>query len=102
MGALVNGFPRTLSEFQRKYRVLKVEPQRSSYRIVATPLGAGGRGVKTFTYIVESKNYRLVGIEIDLKDGSSIKTSFNKVTPNAAVSRSLFQPSLEGYQETKF
>lgn len=102
MAALVNGFPRTLSSFQRKYRILQVENKRSSYRIVAAPLGSGARGVKTFTYLVDSKSYRLTGIEIDLKDGSSIKTVFNKVVPNAAVSRSLFQPSLEGYRETKF
>ncbi len=102
MAALANGFPRTIDEFQQKYRVLKVEPQENIYRIVAAPLGAAARGVETFTYVVESRNYRLVGIEIDLKDGSSVETVFTKVIPNAPVPLSLFEPSLEGYRETKF
>ncbi|MDF1740177.1 MAG: outer membrane lipoprotein carrier protein LolA [Verrucomicrobiales bacterium] len=102
MAALAKGFPRTLEEFQRKYRVLQVEPRDNTYRIVAAPLGADARGVQSFTYVVESRHFRLVGIEIDLKDGSSVETVFNKVVPNAPVPLSLFQPSLEGYRETTF
>lgn len=102
MGALASGFPRSYSDFQRKYRLQKVEPRHNTHRIVATPLGAGGRGVNTFTFVVDQRSYKLVGIEIDLKDGSSVKTVFNGVQTNAAVPLSLFQPDLTGYKEVKF
>ena len=102
MGALANGFPRSVAEFQRKYRLQGIESKNGSHRIVATPLGASGRGVNTFTFVVDHPSFRLTGIEIDLKDGSSVKTAFRDVQTNVAVPRSLFEPDLTGYRETKF
>lgn len=102
MAALANGFPRTLEAFQSNYRVLKIESRDNTYRIVAAPLGASARGVDSFTYVVQSDSFRLVGIEISLKDGSNVKTVFNRVQPNVPLLHELFQPSLEGYRETKF
>lgn len=102
MAALANGFPRSLPEFQKKYNVLEIRPEANTRRIVARPLGESGRGVQTFTFVVDASHYRLLGIEIDLEDGSSVDTVFRHVETNAAVSRSLFQPDLTGYTETKF
>lgn len=102
MAALANGFPRTLAEFQQRYRVLEVSPQANTKRIVTRPLGAGGRGVETFTFVVDGSHHRLLGIEIDLEDGSSVNTVFSRVQTNVGLARDLFKPSLEGYTETKF
>jgi outer membrane lipoprotein-sorting protein len=102
MAALTNGFPRTLAEFQQRYRVLEIRPEANTKRIVTRPLGAGGRGVETFTFVVDGSHHRLLGIEIDLEDGSSVNTVFSRVRTNVAMARDLFKPSLEGYTETKF
>lgn len=102
MAALANGFPRTLEEFQQRYRVLEIRPEANTKRIVTRPLGAGGRGVETFTFVVDGSHHRLLGIEIDLEDGSSVNTVFRRVQTNVAMPRDLFKPSLDGYTETKF
>jgi len=69
---------------------------------VAAPLGSAGRGVKTFTFILQKSSYYLTGIEIDLKDGSSVDTIFRDVYPNASMPKSLFYRDLTGYTQTKF
>jgi outer membrane lipoprotein-sorting protein len=102
MAALANGFPRSLPEFQQKYRVLEIRPESNTQRIVARPLGEGGRGVQTFTFVVDATHFRLLGIEIDLEDGSSVHTIFSRVETNVAMAADLFQPPLDGYTETKF
>ncbi len=102
MAALANGFPRNVEDFQRRYRLLEVRAEGNTRRIVAQPLGEAGRGVDQMTFVVESARYRLLGIEIDLADGSSMKTVFRKVDTNPTLSANLFQPSVDGYTETKF
>ena len=102
MAALTNGFPRSLAEFKQRYRVLEIRNEANTKRIVARPLGESGRGVENFTFVVDASHYRLLGIEIDLEDGSSVDTVFRRVETNVAVNRSLFQPPIEGYTETKF
>jgi len=102
MAALANGFPRNLEDFQRKYRVIEIRPQSNTQRIVTRPLGASGKGVSRFTFVVDAAKFRLLGIEIDLEDGSSVNTVFSRVQPNAGMPASLFKPDLAGYTETKF
>lgn len=102
MAVMAGGFPRSLSEFKRKYRILSTEKLKDTYRIVTQPLGSAGKGVSQFTFIVQASGYRLAGMEIKLKDGSSIDTMFNSIQLNASVPGSLFSPDLTGYKETKF
>ncbi len=102
MAAMANGFPRTLAEFQQKYRVLETRPDANTRRIIARPLGDAGRGVQTFTFVVDAKHFRLLGFEIELEDGSSVNTVFRQVATNVPLTQALFQPSVEGYTETKF
>lgn len=102
MAAMANGFPRNLSDFQRKYRLLEIRPQEKTQRIITRPLGEGGRGVKTLTFVVELTRFRLLGIEIELEDGSNLNTVFKKVQINPAIPAGLFKPSLDGYTETTF
>jgi len=102
MAALANGFPRSLSEFKRRYRVLEVRPEANTRRIVTRPLGEGGRGVSAMTFVIDGSHYRLLGIEIDLEDGSSVNTVFRRVQTNVILPPELFKPSVDGYTETKF
>lgn len=100
--AMATGFPRSTSEFQRKYSVQTIDAVGSAYRIVTQPKGSGGRGVKTFVFMVGRDDYRLRGMEIYLDDGSFVKTAFNRVMPNVGMPGDLFTPDLTGYKETKF
>ncbi|MBU6178458.1 MAG: outer membrane lipoprotein carrier protein LolA [Verrucomicrobia bacterium] len=102
MAALANGFPRTLAEFKQRYHVLETRPEANTRRIVTKPLGESGRGVDTFTFVIDSTRFRLLGIEIDLEDGSAVHTVFRKVEINPPLPKGLFQPSVEGYTKTKF
>lgn len=102
MAALANGFPRTLDEFKQRYHVLETRPEANTQRIIAKPLGESGRGVNTFTFVIDSTQHRLLGIEIDLEDGSALHTVFRHVEVNPILTQELFQPSVEGYTETKF
>lgn len=102
MAALANGFPRNLEDFQRRYRLLEVRPEGNTQRIIAQPLGEAGRGVERMTFVIEGSHFRLLGIEIDLEDGSSMKTVFRKVETNPVLPSGLFQPPVDGYTETKF
>lgn len=102
MAAMAKGFPRTLEDFKARYQVLETRPEANTQRIVTRPLGEGGRGVRTFTFVVAASHFRLLGIEIDLEDGSSVQTVFRKVEPNVPVTPELFRPPVDGYTETKF
>ncbi len=102
MAALAHGFPRTLAEFLQKYRVLETRPEANTKRIVTRALGEAGRGVETFTFVVDASHHRLLGIEIDLEDGSSVQTVFRRVETNVPVTQALFQPPVDGYTQTKF
>lgn len=102
MGALATGFPRSLDEFQRKYHVVDMVKQENIFRIKTKPLGAAGRGIGNFTFVIESDRYRLLGIEIDLEDGSSLNTVFDAVALNAPVNTALFSPDLTGFKQVEF
>lgn len=102
MSSLVNGFPRTLAEFQEKYRVLEIRPEGRTQRIVTRPTGEAGRGVRSFTFVVDGGHHRLLGMEIDLEDGSAVHTVFRRVETNVPLAPDLFQPPVDGYSETKF
>jgi len=102
MAALAGGFPKTLEKFQQKYRLLEVRQQDKTFRIKTQPLGAGGRGVGSFTFVIEADHYRLLGIEVDLEDGSSLHTVFDDVELNAPIPAGLFTPDLTGYKQTEF
>jgi len=102
VGALAGGFPRTVEEFRRKYRVLDTSRRDNTFRIVTRPRGESGRGVETFTFVVEAGGFRLLGMEIDLEDGSSVDTVFDRVQLNPRLPPQLFVPDLRGYTETEF
>jgi len=102
MAMLAGAFPRTVEEFEEKYRVLSIERRDNVHRIATKPLGSAGRGVASFTFVVGADDFRLRGMELSLEDGSSVDTVFNRVQPNAVLDPGLFLFDLSGYQETQF
>lgn len=99
---LLRGFPRTQSEFDRRYRTLNVTKRDETWRIVTQPLDRGARGVRTFTFTIDAKSYRLRGLDLTLRDGSSQQILFTQVAVNPKLAPDLFEVDTTGYQATKF
>jgi len=99
---LTGGFPKTMDEFQKKYRTLETVAVDNAYEIVTQPLGPESEGVSQFTFVVDKERFLLKGLVIELKDGSTITTSFQRVERNIEIAPDLFAPDLSGYTETKF
>jgi len=102
LASLAKGFPTSMTQFNSQYKLLKVSKGMGNYSILAQPIGASAKGVKTFTFNVSAKDFTLEGMSLVLKDGSKVKTSFNNVTRNPAIPAGTFTPDLKGYTETKF
>ncbi len=102
MASLSKGFPKSLDDFNSKYKLLKVTKGASNYSILTQPLGSSGKGVKTFTFKVDAAKFNLEGISLVLKDGSRMSTNFNNIDRNPELPESLFTADLSGYTETKF
>ncbi len=102
LASLAKGFPKSMSQFKSQYKLLKVTKGMGDYAILAQPTGASAKGVKTFTFKVDSKDFALEGMSLVLKDGSKVSTSFRSVTRNPSIPASTFVPDLKGYTETKF
>lgn len=102
LASLAKGFPKSMSQFKSHYKLLGVSKGIGSYAILAQPTGTSAKGVKTFTFKVDSKDFTLEGMSLVLKDGSKVSMSFSSVTRNPSIPASTFVPDLKGYTETKF
>lgn len=102
LSTLSRGFPKNLADFQKEYRILKINPIETSYEIITQPLGADAEGVSRFRFVIDKQRYLLKGIVIDLKDGSTVTTTFQKVDRNPVIQANVFRPDLSGYTQTKF
>jgi outer membrane lipoprotein-sorting protein len=99
---LTGGFPKTMGEFQKKYQILSTNPKGNAHEIVTQPLGADAEGVNQFIFVVDQERFLLKGLIIELKDGSTITTTFQRVDRNLEIAEDLFNPDLSEYTETKF
>ena len=66
------------------------------------PLGPDREGVSRFRFVVDQKRYLLKGLVIDLVDGSTVTTTFQRVDRNSTFPQAIFNPDMTGYKETKF
>ncbi|MEO0415405.1 MAG: outer membrane lipoprotein carrier protein LolA, partial [Verrucomicrobiota bacterium] len=82
MAMLGSGFPRSLSEFQKSYQILGMDQNGGFYRIMTRPLGSGAEGVESTAFIISADKFTLRGMNLRLKDGSEVATTFDRVTKN--------------------
>lgn len=99
---MTKGFPKNLTDFQKRYRILDITRQGNSYEILTQPLGPDGQGVSRFGFVIDQERFLLKGLVIALKDGSSITTTFQRINRNLKIDPKTFRPDLSGYRETKF
>lgn len=102
LSGLSRGFPKTLAQFQERYRILDIVTRETSYEIVTQPLGSDGEGISRFGFVIDRNRFLLKGLVIQLKDGSMITTSFQRVERNQPIGQDVFRPDVSGYQETTF
>ena len=102
LSGLTRGFPKTMAEFQQRYRILDIVARGTSYEIVTQPLGSEGEGISRFGFVIDQQRFLLKGLVISLKDGSMVTTTFQRVERNLPIGQEVFRPDLSGYQETKF
>ncbi|MFT5468438.1 MAG: outer membrane lipoprotein-sorting protein [Verrucomicrobiales bacterium] len=100
--ALAGGFPRSVEAFNRDYRLIEANREGETFRLITQPLGARGKGVEHFIFLIDAEQHRLRGFEIQLEDGSSISTSFDAVETEPSLTDELFVPDLTNYRETQF
>ncbi|MDF1751626.1 MAG: outer membrane lipoprotein carrier protein LolA [Verrucomicrobiales bacterium] len=100
--SLTKGFPKTLPEFQKRYRILDIATKGNSFEIVTQPLGPESEGVHRFGFVIDQQRFLLKGLVIELVDGSNITTTFQRVDRNAKIEPAVFHPDTSGYRETKF
>lgn len=103
LALLEAGFPRSLAEFEKRFRVLSVTPQPGDFDAVEVAL-AGDAGTFAIRKVV-LRIYRptavLGGMEVHLRDGSWIASTFTKIEENPAIPDAQFQIDLAGYEIEK-
>lgn len=102
LSSLTRGFPKTMAEFNHRYKVLNIAKVGNSWEVVTQPLGRDGEGVSRFRFVIDQQRFLLKGLVIDLKDGSTVTTTFQRVNRNAAINAAVFKPDMTGYTKTKF
>ncbi|MGI8604068.1 MAG: outer membrane lipoprotein carrier protein LolA [Verrucomicrobiales bacterium] len=93
------GFPRSLDEFQQRFRIQSVERKESAI-VVSGQLNdrRSAVAVMKVVFIIEPASYQLRQIEVWFRDGSKIINKMTQVIENAAVPTSVFDVGLEGYR----
>lgn len=102
LSSLTKGFPKTMAEFEKRYRVLSTAKKGNAYEIVTQPIGPDSEGVSRFRFVLDPQRFLLKGMVIDLKDGSMVTTTFQRVNRNEPIQAQVFRPDLTGYKQTKF
>lgn len=101
LSSLTRGFPKTLTEFQTRYRILSISQKGNSYEILTQPK-SGSDGVSRYRFIIDQSRFLLKGMIIELKDGSVVTTTFKRVDRNPTIQAAIFAPDMSGYKQTKF
>lgn len=86
------GFPASLEEFEKNFRVKDVETKDGLVRVeTQTTDGRMAIAVMKIVFVLEEATQHLRSVEIWFRDGSKIVNTFTRVTENAPVSAALWQ-----------
>lgn len=102
LAALAEGFPKSLTEFQRKYRILSIAPDSRFHRVRTQPLrGPAAKGIAQLTFFIDRNDFILRGYLAALKDGSTARYDFTTIIRNPDFAPDLFAFDHTGYQVVK-
>lgn len=99
---LAKGFPRTLDALLEKFNIIEVKQSSESWEAILVPKdNEAAKSLSRIVFYIEPEKYYLQGFELDLRDGSNIRTYFTRQVYNDGVDASLFEVDLEGYTVEK-
>lgn len=99
---LAEGFPRSIDALLKKFDVTEMKQTKESWEAHLKPKDIEtARTLSKITFFIEPTNFYLQGFELNLKDGSNIRTYFTRQVYNESVDASLFKVDLNGYTVTK-
>ncbi len=91
-------FPQTWESFQESFEVLSLNREGRSHVVKLKPVKRKmARGVKTITIEI-GPDQSMRRFMLELKDGSEMETTFDKVARDVHVPDSTFEVSLDGYK----
>ena len=95
---LAEGFPRSLDALLKKFDVTEMKQTDESWEAHLKPKDVEtARTLSEITFFIEPTSFYLQGFELNLKDGSNIRTYFTRQVYNESVDASLFKVDLNGY-----
>ena len=99
---LAEGFPDSVEDLQKKFEVISSIEKDGEWQISLKPLDReAAKKLSGITFFIAADKFYLKGFQLDLSDGSNIRTYFAKQVFNEGVDSALFVPDLEGYSVEK-
>lgn len=96
------GFPASLEEFEKNFRVKEVETKGEEIRIeTQTTDGRMAIAVMKIVFVLEATHQQLRAVEIWFRDGSKIVNTFTRVTENAPLPASLLAVPTGEWKDVK-
>jgi outer membrane lipoprotein-sorting protein len=95
---LAEGFPDSVEALQKKFDVISSVEKDGEWQISLKPRDReAAKNLTGITFFIAADQFFLKGFQLDLSDGSNIRTYFAKQVFNESVDATLFVPDLEGY-----
>ena len=99
---LAEGFPDSIEDLQKEFAVTSSVEKDGEWQIAMKPKDReAAKNLAGITFFIAADKFYLRGFQLDLADGSNIRTYFAKQVFNEAVDPALFVPDLEGYSIEK-
>jgi outer membrane lipoprotein-sorting protein len=93
------GFPRTLNEFEERFRISQVQADESTLVVTGqTNDRRAAVAILKVVFAIDRPTSRVQRIEIWFRDGSKIINRINNVPENVPLPASLFDVDLAGYE----
>jgi len=95
LGLLQAGFPRSQSELESQYNILKEAVVDQTCEVVLQPKSSGARRMMPeINIIFDIKDFSLRGTELHMVDGSTMRNDFQNATINPAIDAQKFSPEI--------
>jgi outer membrane lipoprotein carrier protein len=95
LAMLEAGFPRSAATLQSRYEVLSQTVTNHTCRLKLQPRSAAARRIMPRVEIdFDTRNYGLLGTELEFSDGSTLRNDFEHIVLNPKLNEALFSPEI--------
>lgn len=93
------GFPRSWAAFEESFEVVSLESRDGWMTAELSPKSRHlAKGVQSVRFVIETATQKLRQLSLDLRDRSTITTTFADAVRDAKVPDAVFEPALEGFE----